>query len=58
MTEIEASQMFNIDGEPCPTYPNICFYGKGILSPDYHRTLKMGSPIAFGMGYRLSLIHI
>lgn len=57
MTEIEASQMFNIDGEPCPTYPNICFYGKGILSPDYHRTLKMGSPIAFGMGYRYAQIH-
>ena len=57
MTEIEASQLFNIDGEPCPTYPNICFYGKGILSPDYHRTLKMGSPIAFGMGYRYAQIH-
>lgn len=57
MTEIEASQLFNIDGEPCPTYPNICFYGKGILSPDYHRTLKMGQPIAFGMGYRYAQIH-
>lgn len=57
MTEIEASQLFNIDGEPCPTYPNICFYGKGILSPDYHRVLRMGSPIAFGMGYRYAQIH-
>ncbi len=57
MTEIEASQLFNIDGEPCPTYPNICFYGKGILSPDYHRTLAMGSPVAFGMGYRYAQIH-
>ncbi|MDD3251282.1 MAG: hypothetical protein PHV18_01845 [Lachnospiraceae bacterium] len=57
MTEIEASQMFAIDGEPCPTYPNICFYGKGILSPDYHRILKLGEPIAFGMGYRYAQIH-
>lgn len=57
MTEIEASQLFNIDGEPCPTYPNICFYGKGILSPDYHRTLKLGDPIGFGMGYRYAQIH-
>lgn len=56
-TEIEASQWFNIDGEPCPTYPNICFCGKGILSPDYHRTLKPGQPIAFGMGYRYAQIH-
>lgn len=57
LTEIEASQAFQIDGEPCPTYPNICFYGKGILSPDYHRTLKLGQPIAFGMGYRYAQIH-
>ncbi len=57
MTEIEASQLFAIDGEPCPTYPNICFYGKGILSPDYHRRLKLGQPIAFGMGYRYAQIH-
>lgn len=57
MREIEASQLFQIDGEPCPTYPNVCFYGKGILSPDYHRILKLGSPIAFGMGYRYAQIH-
>lgn len=57
MTEIEASEMFKIDGEPCPTYPNVCFYGKGILSPDYHRRLELGSPIAFGMGYRYAQIH-
>lgn len=57
MTEIEASQLFNIDGEPCPTYPNICFYGKGILSPDYHRTLALGQPIGYGMGYRYAQIH-
>lgn len=57
MTELEASQLFQIDGEPCPTYPNVCFYGKGILSPDYHRTLRLGQPIAFGMGYRYAQIH-
>ena len=57
MTEIEASQLFNIDGEPCPTYPNICFYGKGILSPDYHRALALGQPIGYGMGYRYAQIH-
>lgn len=57
MREIEASQLFQIDGEPCPTYPNVCFYGKGILSPDYHRTLRLGQPIAFGMGYRYAQIH-
>ena len=57
MLEIEASQLFQIDGEPCPTYPNVCFYGKGILSPDYHRTLRLGQPVAFGMGYRYAQIH-
>ncbi len=57
MREIEASQLFQIDGEPCPTYPNVCFYGKGILSPDYHRRLRRGQPIAFGMGYRYAQIH-
>ena len=57
ITEIEASQLLNIDGEPCPTHPNISFAGKGILSPDYHRTLRMGAPIAFGMGYRYAQIH-
>lgn len=57
MTELEASQLLNIDGEPCPTYPNICFAGRGILSPDYHRRLEEDAPIAFGMGYRYAQIH-
>ena len=57
MTELEASQYLNIDGEPCPTYPNICFSGRGILSPDYHTVLKEDTPIAFGMGYRFAQIH-
>ncbi len=57
MTELEASQLLNIDGEPCPTYPNICFAGRGILSPDYHRRLEENAPIAFGMGYRYAQIH-
>lgn len=57
MREIEASQLFQIDGEPCPTYPNVNFCGRGILSPDYHRCLSLGQPIAFGMGYRYAQIH-
>lgn len=56
-TELEASQHFNIDGEPCPTHPNICFKGKGILSPDPCTTLEYGKDIAFGMGYRRAQIH-
>ena len=57
LTELEASQGFAIDGEPCPTHPNICFRGKGILSPDAHTRLDYGQPIAFGMGYRYAQIH-
>lgn len=57
MTELEASQAFNIDGEPCPTHPNICFKGKGILSPDPWTKLEYGKDIAFGMGYRRAQIH-
>lgn len=56
-TELEASQSFNIDGEPCPTHPNICFKGKGILSPDPSTRLEYGKDIAFGMGYRRAQIH-
>ncbi|MGN1039008.1 MAG: hypothetical protein ACI4P0_06390 [Mailhella sp.] len=56
-TELEASQAFNIDGEPCPTHPNICFKGRGILSPDPWTTLEYGKDIAFGMGYRCAQIH-
>lgn len=57
MSELEASQLLNIDGEPCPTYPNVCFRGKGILSPTPHQRLEPGAPIAFGMGYRRAQIH-
>lgn len=57
LTELEASQLFAIDGEPCPTHPNICFAGKGILSPDPRTRLKYGKAIAFGMGYRCAQIH-
>ena len=56
-TELEASQGFNIDGEPCPTHPNICFKGRGILSPDPWTRLEYGRDIAFGMGYRCAQIH-
>lgn len=56
-TELEASQAFNIDGEPCPTHPNICFKGRGILSPDPWTKLEYGRDIAFGMGYRCAQIH-
>jgi len=57
MTELEASAALAIDGEPCPTYPNVCFKGKGILSPTPHTVLEQGAQIAFGMGYRLAQIH-
>lgn len=57
LTELEASQAFAIDGEPCPTHPNICFKGKGILSPDPWTKLEYGKDIAFGMGYRRAQIH-
>lgn len=56
-TELEASQLFAIDGEPCPTHPNVCFKGKGILSPSAHTRLAVGQSIAFGMGYRCAQIH-
>lgn len=57
LTELEASQAFAIDGEPCPTHPNVCFKGKGILSPDPWTRLEYGKDIAFGMGYRRAQIH-
>lgn len=57
MTELEASGAFAIDGEPCPTHPNICFKGRGILSPDPWTKLEYGKDIAFGMGYRRAQIH-
>lgn len=57
LSELEASQAFAIDGEPCPTHPNICFKGKGILSPDPWTRLEYGRDIAFGMGYRRAQIH-
>ena len=57
LTELEASQAFSIDGEPCPTHPNICFKGRGILSPDPWTRLEYGRDIAFGMGYRCAQIH-
>lgn len=57
LNELEASQFFEIDGEPCPTHPNICFKGKGILSPDPWTKLEYGKDIAFGMGYRRAQIH-
>ncbi|MCI8539258.1 MAG: hypothetical protein HFF18_11465 [Oscillospiraceae bacterium] len=57
VTELDASAHLSIDGEPCPTYPNICFRGKGILSPTPHTVLEQGSQIAFGMGYRYAQIH-
>lgn len=56
-TELEASQLFAIDGEPCPTHPNVCFRGKGILSPNAQTRLEQGAAIAFGMGYRCAQIH-
>lgn len=57
VTELDASAHLAIDGEPCPTYPNVCFRGKGILSPTPHTVLEQGSQIAFGMGYRYAQIH-
>lgn len=61
MTEIEASQFLNIDGEPTCTHTNINFgdinTSYGIASPTYHYKLKIGDTCGIGMAYRGSLVH-
>ena len=61
MTEMEASALLGIDGEPECTHPNINFGDEhtalGLNSPTYHQRLEYGIPIGIGYGLRGSLIH-
>ncbi len=61
ISEIEASQYFNIDGDPLSLHPNVNFGTKhcmyGLASPDYYKKLAFGDLIAVGLGYRRGLTH-
>jgi hypothetical protein len=61
MTEIEASEYLQIDGDPVATHPNINFgdhnVSLGLGSPTYHKKLQHGDIVGAGMGYRGSLVH-
>ena len=61
MSEIEASALLEMDGEPLSIHPNINFgdanASYGLRSPTYHQTLKVGDIAGIGIGYRGFLIH-
>jgi hypothetical protein len=61
MTEMDASQFLNIDGEPASIHPILNFgdfnTSCGIASPSYYKKLNLGDTIGVGMGYRGNLVH-
>lgn len=61
MTEIEASEFLNLDGEPLCFHANINFgdihTSYGIASPTYHQKLKIGDTVCVGMAHRGSTVH-
>lgn len=61
MTEIEVSELLEIDGEPTCTHANINFGDRnvslGLNSPVYSQKLELGVPAGVGYGMRGSLIH-
>lgn len=61
MTEIEASEYLQMDGEPTATHPNLSFgdhnVSLGLRSPTYHQKLRLGDVVGIGIGYRGSLVH-
>lgn len=61
MTEMEASELLNIDGEPLCTHPNVNFDDEhvslGLNSPVYGKKLKYGMPLGVGYGLRGSNVH-
>lgn len=58
MTEIEASALLCMDGEPTSMHPNVNFKQNcGLASPDYTTRLEYGDNVGVGFGYRGSLVH-
>lgn len=61
MSEIEASELLNIDGEPLGIHSNVNFgdinTSYGVSSPTYDKKLKIGDTAGIGMAYRGSLVH-
>ena len=61
MSEIEASLLLQLDGDPLCTHPALSFgmpnvsYALG--SPTYHKKLEDGDVISVGASYRRSMIH-
>ncbi len=58
LTEIEASALLCMDGEPTSMHPNVNFKQNcGLASPDYTTRLELGDNVGIGFGYRGSLVH-
>ncbi|HHT48506.1 MAG TPA: M24 family metallopeptidase [Firmicutes bacterium] len=60
MTEMEASQYLQIDGEPLVAHPNVNFGLEntllGLASPTYTKTLEKGDFVNIGLGYRRGMV--
>jgi len=60
ISEIEASQYLNIDGDPLSAHVNINFGAErvllGLASPGYERKLQIGDVINIALGYRHSMV--
>lgn len=61
MSEMEASQLLNVDGEPMITYPGLSFgienTSYGLASPTHKKKLEKGDMESIGIGYRRANIH-
>jgi len=60
MTEIDASQAFQIDGQPLSVFPCVSFgwenVSLGLASPT-QRKLAQGDPVGIGLAYRRANLH-
>lgn len=60
MTEMEASQYLQIDGEPLVAFPNVNFGIEntllGLASPTYCKTLEKGDLVNIALGYRRAMV--
>ncbi|HHU52108.1 MAG TPA: M24 family metallopeptidase [Firmicutes bacterium] len=60
LTEMEASQYLQIDGEPLVAHPNVNFGVEntllGLASPTYTKTLEKGDVVNIALGYRRGMI--
>lgn len=60
MTEMEASQYLQIDGEPLVAFPNVNFGIEntllGLASPTYSKTLEKGDVVNIALGYRRAMV--